>query len=219
MSGMQALQDIKEVQRRQSPGKRPQPLAFHDGRLWLGSWETDKLYAVDPQTWAVLKEVPAPGKPFGIASFGGSLYVVVALDDDDRYLFRFDPAQGFDLTSKTACPDFTGSHLAAAGGKLYLCQQGKQRILVIDTKATVEREIALPTRCGGFNFGPGGEPFMISADEEFESLAFARIDLRESKPSAEVIAGVPFDARGLAFDGTAWWSCEREASEIVSFTV
>ncbi len=217
---MQDLEVVKEVQRHASPGKRPQPLAFHEGQLWLGSWETNNLYAVDPRSWAVRKEVPAPGKPFGIASLGESLYVVISLDDDDRYLFRFDPAQGFDLGSKTACPDFTGSHLAANEGKLYLCQQGLRRILVMDRGATVEREIALPTRIGGFNFGPDAKGFILSGDEEWENLKLAQIDLRESAPPVgEIVAGVPFDARGLAFDGTAWWSCEREASEIVSFTV
>jgi hypothetical protein len=212
------MQDVKEVQRRRSPGARPQPLAFHNGRLWLGAWETDKLYAVEPRTWTTVQEVAAPGKPFGMASFGESLYVVVALEDDDRYIFRFSPEQGFDLASKTACPDFTGSHIAADDRNLYLCQQGKQRILVIDTNVRVKRDIALPARCGGFGFGADGEAFMLSGDAELENLKFARIDLQESRPLVQPLAAVPFEARGLAYDGTSWWTCEREASEIVNFT-
>lgn len=215
---MQALEDIKEVQRRESPGKRPQPLAFHNGLLWVGSWETDKLYGMDPQSWAVVNEVAAPGRPYGIAPFDGSLYVVVALgEDDDRYLFRFRPEVGFD--NKLPCPDLTGSHLAADDRDLYLCQQGLRRILVIDTNVTVKREIALPTRIGGFNLGPGAQGFILSGDEEWENLKLAQIDLRQSAPPVgDVVAAVPFEARGLAYDGSAWWTCEREASEIVSFT-
>ena len=145
--------------------------------------------------------------------------VVSIGDDDDRYLYRFDPERGFDPDSKTACPDFTGSHLAADGDTLYLCQQGKRRILALDASASVVREIALTTRCAGFAFGAGGECFMISGDEEFENLAFARLDLRENTAADASLAKVPFDARALAFDGAQWWTSYREAGEIVSFAV
>ncbi|MEO6835846.1 MAG: hypothetical protein ABI231_08070 [Candidatus Tumulicola sp.] len=214
------MQNVREEQRRPSPGTRPQPLAFHEGRLWMGSWDTDHLYGIDPRTWSVAEEIAAPGKPYGIASFDGGLSVVVSVgDDDDRYLYRVTPGRGFDLASKTACPDFTGSHLAADGTALYLCQQGKQRILVLDRGAAVQREIALPTRCAGFGFGAAGESFMISGDDELENLALARFNLRESTPAVAPIAAIPFDARSLAFDGTTWWTSHREASEIVAFAV
>jgi hypothetical protein len=211
------MQTIKELSRHASPAGRPQPLAFHAGTLWMGSWETDSLYAIDPQTWAVAQAVEAPGKPYGIAPFEGALSVVVSIGaDDDRYLYRFDPQRGFDPDSKTACPDFTGSHLAADGDVLYLCQQGKRQILALDAGANVSREIALTARCAGFGFA-NGECFAITADEEFENLEFARFDLRGSTAAAAALASVPFDARALAFDGTQWWTSHREASEIVAF--
>lgn len=214
------MQNVQEQQRRPSPAARPQPLAFYRGHVWMGSWDTDRLYAINPKTWSVEDEVAAPGRPYGIAPFGDGLSVVVSIGaDDDRYLYRFVPGKGFDPASKTACPDFTGSHLAADGGELYLCQQGNKRILVLDASAAVQREIALPTRCAGLGFGASGESFVISADEEFENLAMARFDLRASAPALEPIATVPFDARALTFDGAAWWTSEREAGEIVSFTI
>ncbi len=209
---------VKEVQRRPSPGARPQPLAFHGGRLWVGSWDTNTLYAVDPRTWSVAEQIAAPGRPYGMASFDGSLSVVVSDGDDDRYLYRCTPGKGFDPSSKTACPDFTGSHLATDGKTIYLCQQGNRRILVIDPSANVQREIALPTRCAGFGFGPSGDSFMISGDAELENLVLARIDLRESAPTATRIASIPFDARALTFDGAMCWTSHRDASEIVAFT-
>jgi DNA-binding beta-propeller fold protein YncE len=211
------MQNVKEVRRRPSPATRPQPLAFHNERLWMGSWDTDKLYAIDPRRWSVVEEIAAPGKPYGIASFQGNLAVVVALGDDDRYLYRCSPGRGFDPESKTACPDFTGSHLAADGSTLYLCQQGRQRILALDASGAIQREIALPTRCAGFGFGPADATFMISGDAELENLTLAGIDLRESTPAATPLAAIPFDARSLAFDGAAWWTSHREASEIVAF--
>ncbi len=185
----------------------------------MGSWDTDTVYAIDPQSWSVTAEFAAPGRPYGIAAFGADLWVVVSLgEDDDRYLYRFDPQRGFDTDSKVACPDFTGSHLAANGSTLYLCQQGKQRILVLGPNASVQREIALPIRCAGFGFDTKGDCYMIAADEEFEHLEFARLNVSESTPAAEPFANVPFDVRALAFDGTQWWTSQREDGEIVAFT-
>jgi hypothetical protein len=212
------MQNVKETQRHPSPGARPQPLAVHGGHLWVGSWETEKLYAIDPKSWSVATEFAAPGRPYGIAPFQGGLSVVVAIGDDDRYLYRCDPQRGFDPGSGIACPDFTGSHLAADDRALYLCQQGNRRILVLNAAGAVQREVSLPARCAGFGFGPGGESFMISGDEEFENLELARLNLDESAPSARPVAAIPFDARALAFDGTQWWTSHRDANEIVAFT-
>lgn len=183
----------------------------------MGSWDTDRLYAIDPQTWRVVEEVVAPGKPYGIAAIGNELRLVVSIgDEDDRFFYRFVPGEGFDSASKTACPDFTGSHLASDGTTLYLGQMGNRRILAIDAQGSVQREIALPTRCGGMGFR--AETFyMISADEEFENLQLATLDLQANNPALAPVATIPFDARCLAFDGDAWWTSHREASEIVSF--
>jgi hypothetical protein len=213
------MQNVRERERRPSPAARPQPLALHGTTLWMGSWDTDRLYAIDPRTWSVTDEVEAPGKPYGLTSFGGEMRAVVSLgDDDDRYLFRFVPGRGFDLESKTACPDFTGSHLASDGTTLYLGQMGERRILAMDGGGAILREIALPSRCGGMGFGPGGFHF-ISADEEFENLSLATLDLSASSPPLAPFAAIPFGARSLAYDGTAWWTSDREANEIVAFTV
>ncbi len=211
------MQTIKETQRRQSPGGRPQPLAFHDGLLWIGSWDTGKLYGMDARQWTVKHEVDAPGRPFGLASVGGALRVVAALDEDDRYLFSFTPERGFDASSKTPCPDLTGSHLASDGSSLYLCQQGKGRILELDDRAGVRREVALRTRCAGFAFRAPGDCRMLTADEEFDHLTFARIDLSKSAPAAEEIAPINAEARALAFDGDLWWTSYREVNEVVAF--
>ncbi|HLY03185.1 MAG TPA: hypothetical protein VKR56_11910 [Candidatus Cybelea sp.] len=210
------MQNVKEVTRQPSPGGRPQPLAFYGGQLWVGSWDTDKLYAIETKNWDVVDEIAAPGRPYGLARYRDALAVVVALDDDDRYLFRFRPGRGFD--NKVACPEVTGSHLAADGSVLYLCQQGKRRILAVDGHASVQREIALAVRCAGFAFDDSGNAFMITADEEFENAEFARADLQGSVAATDPIAAVPFDGRALTFDGSAWWTSDREEGEIVAFT-
>ena len=212
------MNEITLLSRHPSPAGRPQPLAFLDGTLWMGSWDTDMIYAIDPNSWNVNEAIGAPGKPYGMAVHGDELRVVVSIgDDDDRFLFRFVPGQGFDAESKMPCPEFTGSHLTSAGGTLYMTQMGFQRIVALDAAGEVQRQIALPTRCGGIG-AHDGTFYMISADEEFENLQLATLDVAQSAPEAVPVADVPLDLRALTFDGTRWWSSHREASEIVSFT-
>jgi len=214
----QTMQTMKELERHASPGGRPQPLAFHEGTLWVGSWDTKNLYAIDPKTWSVLDEVAAPGQPYGLASLAGELRVVVSIgEEDDRYFYRFVPGKGFDAESKTPCPDLTGSHLATDGSTLYLAQMTYQKILAFDAHGSVLREIALPTRSGGFGFGKGAF-YMISADDEFENLQLATLDITLDRPQPVFVAAMPEEARSLAFDGTAWWTNLRERNEMVSFT-
>ncbi len=213
------MQNVKEQVRRTSPGSRPQPLAFDGASLWMGSWDTDHIYQIDPKNGAVLQEIAAPGKPYGLAMLGNELRVVVSIGaDDDRYFYRFIPGTGFDLASKTACPDLTGSHLASDGELLYLAQMHYRRILIIGPDGSIQREVPLPSRIGGMGFR-SGTLHVISADEEFENLHFATFNPQSEKPTITEVATMPFDARSLAFDGQVWWTSHREASQIVSFTV
>jgi hypothetical protein len=212
------MQTTEKLERRPSPATRPHPLTYLNDTLWMGSWDTDRIYAIEPRTWKVRQEIEAPGKPYGIVAVGNELRVVVAHDDDDRYLYRLAPDRGFDLDSKTPCPDLTGSFLAAAGATIYLGQMTLRRIVVLKPDATVERAIALPTRCAGLSFGPGGRFFMISGDDELEHLQFGTLDVAQSKPQFESIRPLPDEARSLAYDGSVWWTCLRDDNAIASFT-
>jgi len=208
----------QDLRRKPSPATRPHPLAYLGNLLWMGSWDTDAIYAIDPQTWSVREQVAAPGKPYGMTASGDELLVVVGIgEEDDRYIYRFAPGRGFDLTKKTACPDFTGSYLAADGSTLYLGQMTHRRILALDSEGTVQRELALPTRCAGIGFGPDGLLYMISGDAELEHLKFGRLDLSQSAPSFDEVLGLPDEARSLVHDGKQWWTSLRDANEIASF--
>lgn len=214
------MNDVKELQRLASPGGRPQPLAFHNGTLWVGTWDDDSLYAVDRKTAKVSREVAAPGRPYGLATMGDELRVVIAIGpEEDRFLFRFHPETGFDEASKTPCPEFTGSHLACDGAKLYMAQLGKRRMIQIDDGAAIVREFPFPTRCLGIGFGAGGAFYMITADDEWENLAIATADLNAPALRPSPVGKLNDEARGLAFDGSSWWTSYREASQIVSFNV
>src|SRR5581483_2746975 len=209
----------EELNRRPSPASRPHPLAFLNGLLWTGSWDTHRVYAIDPEGWNVRREIEAPGRPYGLTAQGSELRAVIAHgEEEDRFLYRLSPESGFDLSSKTACPDFTGSYLAAKEGKLYLGQMGLHRILVLNSDASIEREVALPTRCAGFGFGPDGRFFMISGDGELENLQFGTLDVTQSAPPFDAIAPLPDESRSLVYDGSRWWTSLRDANEIASFT-
>lgn len=213
------VDSVRVLTRRPSPGGRPQPLAFRRDVLWIGSLETAHLYALDTKTWSIVDTVAAPGKPYGLASFGEALRVVISLgEDDDRYLYRFVPGVGFDSESKTACPELTGSHLASDGKVLYLLQMGFQQIVVLGADGSAQRRIALPTRCAGLGFS-GDVTYIIAADEEFDELNLATLDLERERPVVEALASLPAEARGLVSDGTAWWTSLRDDSEIVSFAL
>lgn len=219
MGVVAGMQSANETNRQPSPAAKPQPVAFHQGKLWVGCWDNNKIYGIEPKNWDVTDEVQAPGRPYGLAVHGGGLAVVVALDDDDRYLFQFAPGRGFDASSKRPCPDVTGSHLASDGTTLYLCQQGKQRILALNDRAETVREISLTTRCGGFAFDASGAAFMIAADADFDNLHFGRFDIAKDEARVDVLATMHPEARGLTFADGAWWTCYREENEIVNFTV
>jgi len=218
---MQQTARIEELQRRPAPAGRCQPLALFDGLLWTGSWESNRIYGIDPATWAVVADVAAPGTPYGIAPLGEALHVVVSDggEADDRYLYRFLPRQGFVDDSKTPCPQMTGSHLASDGKRLYLGQMHERRILALDDAYAVGETYPLSTRSGGFGFGPGGKLYFIAADDDFDHLTLGTFALDRDAPEFTALAAIDAGFRSLAFDGSAWYTANREAGEIVTFTV
>jgi hypothetical protein len=211
------MEQIEELGRHAAPAAQPQPLAFLGDTLWIGCWGTSSLYAVDPRTWTVLDRVEAPGRPYGLAALDGELRAVVSIgEDDDRFFYRFVPGSGFDAASKRPCPEFTGSHLVADGSTLYLVQATNRRILELDGDLTTKREIALPTRIAGL--APRDGAFLaITADAEFDNLTLATLDLSRDIAEVEEFAVMPPEARGLAFDGSAWWTNLREENLTLSF--
>ena len=185
----------------------------------MGSWETDRVYVMDPQTLQVRNEIQAPGRPYGMAAVGNELRVVVAHgEDDDRYLYRVRNG-AFDVASKTPCPDLTGSFMTVRGSIIYLGQMHFGRILEMNSDYTIRRQIALPTKCVGFAFGPDGRFYMISADDEFENLKFGTLDVGQDQPQFEIVRPLPEEARYLLHDGSMWWTSLRDANEIATFTI
>jgi hypothetical protein len=214
---LKRMQTTPEIHRRPAPAGRPFGLALSAGSLYVGSWESNKIYKLDPKTLEVQGEMQSPGRPYGIVGAGDQLLVVVEHgEEDDRFLYRIRDG-AVDLASKTPCPDLTGSFITAKGSTIYLGQMHYQRILEMDADYTIRREIALPTRCAGFSFGSDGRFYMISADDEFEHLRFGTIDIKTDRPEFEPIFDLPETARYLLHDGSRFWTSLRDDNEIGTF--
>jgi hypothetical protein len=211
------VQKILETKHAAAPAGRPMPITFHNHTIWVGCWDTKELIALDPVTLAVRERVALPGKPFGLTAYAGALRIVIGLgDEDDRYIFSYVPGKGMDESAKMACPQMTGSHLAVINEQLALVQQTHGRVLWLDAQGATTREAQLPSRCGGI-VAHGQTVSMIAADDDFDVLHYATLDLEANPPALELIAEVNAEARGLAYDGEVWWTCLRELNEIVAF--
>ena len=210
---------INEVARFPAPGPEPLGLAFDGPTLWISSREAHRLYALEPATWTITAQAEAPGAPFGIAVAPNELRVVIGYgnDDDDRYIYRFAPGRGFS-SDRIECPDLSGVHLAFDGGTLFLSQAHNMKILALDDSGEVTRDMRLERRPVGMTV-VDGLFYLITADGNFKDPQLTAVSLDGDAPRLTLRATMPFNARGLAFDGSHFWTGHRERNEIVAFTV
>lgn len=211
------MQDVKEALRLPSPAPRPQALAFDGEKIWMGSIETDRLYAINPLQWTVIEEEHVPGKPWGMTVVGDELRVVCGIgDDDDRVIRRFIPGHGFKKQDSIDCPDYTGSQLSYDGTYLYLSQWYNRRILALDERGTIVKQIEVPHQICGQCYLDGAFYCVTTDDEESGEYFLTKVSANGTT-AAEDLARIPFAARALAYDGSRFWTNHREANQIVSF--
>jgi hypothetical protein len=216
----QTLPAINERKRLASPAATPQALAWHGGILWMGSRDLRRIYAIDVKKWAVVEELEAPGIPWAAASTGDDLWFTIGEGpDDDRYLRRYVPGRGFSETERIACPEFTGSYLSCDGEQLYLSQWYKHRILKLDVRGNMLREIPIGAEICGHAVVDGLIYVLRGTEQGNEDWRIARLDPRDETPEIEDLAVVPFACRSLTFDGANFWANHRAANEIVSFSL
>jgi hypothetical protein len=211
------MNEISEIRRLPAPAPKPLGLAFDGTTLWMASRDTHRLYAIDAGRWTARDEGEAPGGPFGMTIVGDELRVVIGLgeNENDRYIYRFVPGHGF-KGHRIACPDLTGAHVAFDGDVLFLSQAHYRRILALDAQGTVTREILLDRIPLGMTIVEG-RFYLVTSDEEFENLQLMVVDARGDGPQMRALASIPFDARGLTFDGSSFWTSHRDNNEIVAF--
>ncbi|HEY9179617.1 MAG TPA: hypothetical protein VIO32_02795, partial [Candidatus Baltobacteraceae bacterium] len=163
-------------------------------------------------------EGEAPGGPFGMTMVGDELLVVIGTgeNENDRYICRFIPGHGF-KSDRLACPDLTGAQLAFDGETVFLSQAHYRKIVALDAQGRITREIPLDRIPLGMTIARGSF-YLITSDAEFENLEFASLDPGEQAPRLVALAGIPFDARGLSYDGAQFWTSHRDDNQIVAFT-
>jgi hypothetical protein len=212
-----AKPEINERRRLISPAITPQALAWHSNTLWMGSRDLRRIYAIDVETWTVVKETDVPGIPWAAVSTDGIIRFTIGEDpEDDRYLRSYDPASGFG-EDRIACPEFTGSYLSFDGDHLYLSQWYKHRILKLDASGNVLRAIDVGAEICGHVFVHGMIYVLRGIEKPNEDWRIARLDLQQETPKVQDLARVPFACRSLTFDGANFWTNHRAANKIVSF--
>lgn len=221
LSAIKSLPVIVERKRFPSPAPAPQALAWHDGRLWMGSRDLRRVYRIDVTTWKVRQEIEAPGIPWAAVSTGDALrFTLGEGPEDDRYIRRYDPASGFVVeqeNDRIACPDFTGSYLSHDGESLYLSQWYKGRILKLDGNGKILRVIEVGEEVSGHVYVDGMIYVLRGTEQEGETWALVRLNPKEEMPRIEEVAQMTFACRSLTFDGQRFWSNHRAGNEIVQF--
>lgn len=214
------MKTITELQRRASPFPKPQAIYVDGDTLWLSSRQTKKFYALDRASWRATWEcaVPENDTVWGVTKAGDELYVVVghdAVDVDARRIRRVRPGVGFDAGFSLPCPDGMGSHLSHDGASLVLSQWYPQKLISIGADGRPGRVLTAPRQVVGHCHARGVFYLATTADEESNDYFLERLDPVTGR--CEQLAGLGFPARGLAFDGTDFWTNHRERNEIVAF--
>ena len=212
---------LAEIVRVPSPAPMNQSLA-HDGeRLWVGSWETSRLYALDPTHGNITEEHAVPGKPIGSTVVGNELRFVVSENGeaDNRFMRRFVPGHGFTSREATACPEDTGSFLAYDGERLWLSQRHNKRVLELDAHLQPVRTLDVGEQIIGLAWA--GERLYLSMwlGKDRGGCRIGYLEPGASAPKLRFVVQSPFVAVSLARDGERFWTNDYRAGAVVAFAI
>ncbi len=210
------LQPIIEIDRRTSLSPAPHAVAIDGALLYVSSRATQRIDVVDVESWKKTGEIVPPGMPWGLTYGDGELVMTCGEPPDDlRRIRRYSLQHGF-ADGYVACPDDSGSHLALYRGRVLLGQWYNKRLLLLDARGGIEREWSVPHGIAGIAVH-GDLAYCVTTDDEDEGEYWlTRVDLGSG--DAQDLATIPFHARGLAFDGTRFWTNYRAGDRTVAFT-
>ena len=212
-----ALTEIDQLLQIPAPCPGPLGLACDGPNLWVGCGETNRIFGMDARQGTVFEEAAAPAKPYGMCVTGDALRVIIATPEtDDRFIRRYIFGKDF-KSEAVACPDHTGSFLAYDGDSLFVSQRFDQRIVEIDLSGKALRTIQTPRQVTGLTV-VGGRIYAVGTpDTKSKDYRLSRIDARGPQLEIVELAALPFVARSLAFDGTRFWTHDRDERKIVAF--
>lgn len=209
---MEQATTVEQLLRLPSPAPRPQALASDGEHLWMGSWETQRVYGIDPRHFTVFEESNAPGKTVGGVVVGDELYFVCSEGDDDRFIRRYVPGHGF-KEKRVPCPENTGSFLAFDGNSLWLSQRYNKRVLQLDGEYHPVRTIEVGAEVIGIVFVEG----LLYAATYFGKDSDRKI--ARISGGVEYLANLPAGAISLAHDGGRFWTNIPSENVLVAFTL
>lgn len=209
---------LEEIVRIPSPAPAPQALAYDGEMLWMGSWETARIYGIDPKQGRLVEEMQAPGKPVGGVTVGDELRFVVSEADDHRFIRRYIPGHGF-KTEAIPCPEDTGSFLAFDGSRLWLSQRYNKRLVELDASLAAVRTVPVGEEIVGVAWVNGIVLLSLWLGRERGGCRLATIDPSAAEPLVTQLCAVPFVAISLAVDGATCWTNDFKKNEIVRFAL
>ncbi len=215
------LPEIAEIVRIPSPAPRPQSLA-HDGEaLWLGSWETGRIYGIDPKRGHVFEKTDAPGLPVGSTCVGDELRFVISQNglDDNRVIRRFVPGHGFKSRDAVPCPNDTGSFLAYDGKRLWLSQRHNKCVLELDAHGEVLRTIEIGEEIIGAAWWDERLYLSCWLGRERGGCRIGYVEPNSASPALVFAARSPFAQISLARDGDRLWTNDFKHGSIVAFAI
>ena len=211
------LKAILEVERFVSPSPEPHSVAVRGKDVWIASRATRKIDVIEREGWRKTGEIDPPGMPWGMNYGGGSIVMTCGeAPDDTRSIHRYIPGEGFDSLD-IPCPDDTGSHLALYGGRILLGQWYNKKLLLLGEDGSVSHTWSAPHEICGVAVIDDMAAILGTDEEENGDYYLSRLDLRSGL--ADDLAIVPFRARGLAWDGSRFWTNHREADRTVTFAL
>jgi hypothetical protein len=215
----QTFPDAEEIVRIPSPAPQPQALACSGEQLWVGSWETGRLYGVHSHHGRVFDESEGPGKPISATAVGEELRLVCSEQDDSRFIRRYIPAHGFKSREAIPCPDDTGSFLAFDGLRLWLSQRYRKQVLELNGIGTPLRTIAVSEEITGLSWVGDRLYMMLWLRKERGGSHIGYIEPRTTQPRLVLVARSPFVAISLARDGDRFWTNDFFHNQIVAFAL
>jgi hypothetical protein len=212
-----SLPAIIERRRISAPGALPMALGYENGNLWSGSAKDWTIRGLRIADGSILHEAKAPAKPFGGLLVGDMFRIICGDADDNRSIRYYRLGAGFS-SATIRCPNNSGNFLAHDGTTLYVSQRFDRLFVQVDYKGNAVQQTPMPRAVVGVVFVDGAF-FILTTDgsERDDDIRFAKMFLNDGAATITEIAHVPFGARSLAFDGSAFWTSWRAQDLIVSF--
>jgi hypothetical protein len=211
--------ELAEIVRIPSPAPAPQALACDGEHLWLGSWETARIYGIHARWGRVFEEAAAPGKPVGATAIGDELRFVCSEQDDSRFIRRYIPGHGFKTREAIQCHEDTGSFIAFDGLRLWLSQRYQKRVLELDSQGRPLRIAPVGEEIIGLAWVGDRLYLSLWLGKDRGGCRIAYLEPRTAHPEVVFVAQSPFVAVSLARDGDRFWTNDFKRNEIVAFSI